>query len=349
MRNAFRITLSYAAMDTQKVMRDKVTQRDNSDPHWRMAERTVAILEKFLTPGAVVTHNEELPELATGTMRQCDVVVRSGRPPRQTLTIVEVQDRSRKVELGTYEGWCLKRRKLGVQHLICVSASGFPESVQKDASLRGDTVRLITLTEPEEFPHFFQARHIRLEMLVTADRDVNLVFDKALPTGGVNYRCDAKVFEVEESSKLRSITEIIDRACLAGQALDFQTLQVSEARQQRSCRLSFEQAPWRVWCPQGELRIPIVEALVTEIVERHSYQIPLRMMAYEQIGYRETLAWILMATGTHEEHELSIRIPLARNKDGQTRIGQIEISNLPRHTWLSQSTELAVLREVPKD
>lgn len=96
------------------------------EPRWRLIERAVALLEKTLTPDALIEHNKQLPETASGNLRQCDVVIRYGKPPRSTLTIVEVQDRNKKLEIGTYDGWCQKREKLGAQHLICVSAHAFP-------------------------------------------------------------------------------------------------------------------------------------------------------------------------------------------------------------------------------
>src|SRR5678816_806111 len=60
--------------------------RPQSEPHWRTIERTIAVLEKMLQPGARVSHNVFLTELVTGTRRQCDVVIRSGNSPRETIT-----------------------------------------------------------------------------------------------------------------------------------------------------------------------------------------------------------------------------------------------------------------------
>ena len=62
---------------------------------WKETEQMVAQLERMLTPSAKVQHNVNLPVIGskTGRKRQCDVVITYSKPPRETITIVEVQDR----------------------------------------------------------------------------------------------------------------------------------------------------------------------------------------------------------------------------------------------------------------
>jgi len=63
---------------------------------WKNLEHIVQLIEKSISPEAVVEHNQFLPVIGspTGAKRQCDVVIRSGQKPRETITIVEVQDRN---------------------------------------------------------------------------------------------------------------------------------------------------------------------------------------------------------------------------------------------------------------
>jgi hypothetical protein len=62
---------------------------EQDEPKWKLVERVVALIEKSLTPDAQVQHNISLPDITTRHPRQCDVVIRYGKPPRQTLSIVQ--------------------------------------------------------------------------------------------------------------------------------------------------------------------------------------------------------------------------------------------------------------------
>lgn len=111
-------------------------------------EKLVQLIEQSIAPEAVVERNVRLPILgsASGAMAQCDIVIRNGKPPRQTVTIVEVQDREKPVDINTFRGWQQKLQDVGAQHLYCVSRQPFSESIKEKAVLSGNTVKLITLT-----------------------------------------------------------------------------------------------------------------------------------------------------------------------------------------------------------
>ncbi len=112
-------------------------------------ERLVQVIEQSLAPGSIVERNVKLPILASGSgaTAQCDVVIRSGTPARQTITIVEVQDRQVPVDINEFRGWQQKLDDVGAQHLYCVSRKPFPQSIKEKAALSGNTIKLITLTE----------------------------------------------------------------------------------------------------------------------------------------------------------------------------------------------------------
>lgn len=87
-----------------------------------------------------------LPVLGQNRSRQCDVVLRIGREPRQQLFIVEVQQRGVKPDINTFGGWLRKMEEVGANGLICVSEAGFPRSIIEDVALRvGPKVKLMTL------------------------------------------------------------------------------------------------------------------------------------------------------------------------------------------------------------
>lgn len=112
-------------------------------------ERLVHLIEQSISHGSTVEHDVELPVIGSqsGRTRQCDVVIRSGQEPRETITIVEVQDRASRPDINTFGGWLEKLEEVGAQHLICVSRHDFPSSIKEKAVGLGNTVRLITLKE----------------------------------------------------------------------------------------------------------------------------------------------------------------------------------------------------------
>lgn len=119
-------------------------------PRWKSAEELVAAIEKSLAPDAVVEHNVFLPVMGQDRSRQCDVVLRVGKPPREQLFIVEVQQRGAKPDINTFGGWLRKMDEVGANGLICVSEVGFPQSIIDDVALRvGPKVKLMTLDRDE--------------------------------------------------------------------------------------------------------------------------------------------------------------------------------------------------------
>jgi hypothetical protein len=129
-------------------MAKRPKKKPKTEPKWKMVERVAALMESLFNPGATVEHDIFLPDLESpGHRRQCDVVVTAGPEHRRTRTIVEAQRRGKKVEIGHFDAWVAKMRAVGAQHLICVSAAGYPESVIAKAARMGPTVRLITLRE----------------------------------------------------------------------------------------------------------------------------------------------------------------------------------------------------------
>ncbi len=118
---------------------------------WKFTEYLVQLIEKSIDPDSTVEHNAFLPDLTStnGTTRQCDIIIRKGTPPRETITLVEVQDRIEKVELNQFQGWVSKMKDVGAQHLICVSRAGFPDSIKEKAKQSGNTIRLVTITKTD--------------------------------------------------------------------------------------------------------------------------------------------------------------------------------------------------------
>lgn len=127
------------------IIADMVLPRSEN---WRDLERIASVIEGALQDNAKVSLNRRLPELQTGSLRECDVTIESGTEQRPFLSIVEVQDRSRPVNIGTFEGWLSKRDALGAHQLICVSRHAYPDSVFQKARVDG-RVRLVSFSSLE--------------------------------------------------------------------------------------------------------------------------------------------------------------------------------------------------------
>ena len=123
---------------------------EKNEKKWKLVEYVVYLLEKAISPNARVEHNVMLSDLTEASeKRQCDIVIRTGNPPRETITIVEVQDRTKTFDIITFDGMYEKMRKVGAQHLICVSRQNFPKSIRNEAKRKGPTVRLVLLNDIE--------------------------------------------------------------------------------------------------------------------------------------------------------------------------------------------------------
>lgn len=307
--------------------------------HWRLVEKAIVVLERMLSPDSVIEHDIRLPELATGTLRQCDVTIRTGRPPRQTLTIVEVQDRNRDVDIGTYEGWCSKREKLGAQHLICVSVSGFPSSVRQDAALRGDTVRLMTLLDGQP-PQFLKAPNFLLNMQVLHKREAVTAWDDRIPAEAQDQRCESRIFRADGETGLLSLMEIADRELRADQVRDFSVQHQLPNIQIRRYRLDFSATEHKIWLDTAFGPQQLQGVFVEDRVENVHQTLPIHFLAYEQIDYRDPLAWLVLGTGKYDGHEFTVKIAFARDANGRIAISRSEMTAIPGLKFVSNGLEL---------
>ena len=185
---------------------------------WQVVEEVAGLLEKSLTPFAEVRRNVKLPVIGKTRRRQCDVVITYGSPPRQSVTIVEVQKRARKPDINTFHGWCRKMQEVGAQHLICVSMRGYPNSIIDEVATRhGPTVRLLTLNELRnpEMPGFAFTSPFLLH------RQPHFTFEKIGPDvkledspaeRSVEFSSSDKVFTLDDSAEFQSIVDVISLA-----------------------------------------------------------------------------------------------------------------------------------------
>lgn len=174
-------------------MRWDVLFMSKKRPAWKAAEELVAAIEKSLAPEARVEHDVQLPVLGQDRFRQCDVVIRMGRLPREQIFIVEVQKRKEKPDINTFGGWLRKMEEVGASGLICVSEAGYPDSIIQDVARRvGPKVRLVTLDpmtgRPQGMPIHLVPEIIRSTYKI---RNVDVAGVKVYRVPGEEARDDA--------------------------------------------------------------------------------------------------------------------------------------------------------------
>jgi hypothetical protein len=133
-------------------------------------EKLVQLIEQSIEPDSIGERNVRLPILTspTASTAQRDIVICKGRPPRQTITIVEVQDRQKPVDMNEFRGWLSKLKDVGAQHLYCVSGKSFSKSINSHDKLFPSNRH--NLRWSKDFEHL---KAIFLETLVRLSRHKN--------------------------------------------------------------------------------------------------------------------------------------------------------------------------------
>lgn len=285
--------------------------------NWKFTEYLVQLIEKSIDPDSTVEHNVFLPDLtsSTGTTRQCDIIIRKGVPSRETITLVEVQDRDSKVDLNTFQGWVTKMRDVGAQHLICVSRAGFPESIKEKAKQSGKTIQLVTLSKAdfERIP----LNIFGLEINYTDSKFTILSIPKIRFPHGMSYyalprlNSDDKVFKTHESETLVSIDDLIKKHIL-------------ENGLNKDCRksVSFPQKPNKLFIHVQDkfLKISFTCIFKLEITKYQNKEV--QIYGYEQ-NEDDTLAWILEGELRVGEKSVAVKIPAIPQKDGTFNVRYI--------------------------
>lgn len=160
--------------------RDK-NRVSNSTSEWKAFERLVGTIEKRLAPiGAVVILDDQVAELATGTLRQVDATIRAKVGSAELLVAIETRFRSRAGAIGWIDELDGKRRAIGAAKMIAVSDKGFSAAARRAAELRDIELRVLSEILPEvidrwitgpSFLHGFKTvEHFRCEIeLVNGD------------------------------------------------------------------------------------------------------------------------------------------------------------------------------------
>lgn len=292
-------------------------------------ERVVQLIHASIEADSIVKQDVRLPVIKghnkNKRWRQCDVVITSGPPYRRTITIFEVQDRNKKVEINDFKGWLGKLDDVGAQHLVCVSRFEFPESIKDEASELGGKVKLITIkdAEPDELPLSFFKSHVTYnDFDITKisgfkiefsedEAKINGIFEAAkniLGARQVKYFND-KIFSLDKKS-LKSLFVICQDS-------------ISDLDKYESglSRLVFDRTlEPKLYLHVNDKALPIGLRLDFNWKNKNHHY-PISILKYEPLDDR-SLAWIFEFKAKLKDNPISLKMPLIK-KDNHYEISGI--------------------------
>lgn len=119
------------------------------DPKWKKFEKLVAKIQEYLSPGAVVTHNDKIKG-KSGRLRQVDVSIKQKIGQFKILIVMQCKDQKDPIDVNDVESFIGKIKDIEANRGAIVSASGFTSTAiarGKDAGL--NLYRLVDVANHE--------------------------------------------------------------------------------------------------------------------------------------------------------------------------------------------------------
>lgn len=115
---------------------------EGQDPEWREFERLVARIEADADPGNVtVTSPDRIRCKITGQLREVDASIRTRIGSAEVLLTIECRRRTAIQDVTWIEQLAAKKKAIGADRTIAVSASGFTDNARKVAEQSGVSLR----------------------------------------------------------------------------------------------------------------------------------------------------------------------------------------------------------------
>lgn len=119
-----------------------------SKPRWKKFEELVAVVQKRLSPNAVVKHDDKIVGKKSGTPRQIDVSIRDIIGEFDILIVIECRDQKTPVGIPDIEQFATKVLDVGAHKGAIISASGYTSTAPEYAKAVGlNLYRLIDVGE----------------------------------------------------------------------------------------------------------------------------------------------------------------------------------------------------------
>lgn len=281
-------------------------------------ELLVHAIEKSLDSSAIVEHDVQMPVITSqiGATRQCDIVITQGIHPRQTISIVEVQDRNKKPSRNDFGGWIEKMKEVGAQHLICVSKIGFTKAQKEKAFLIGNAIRLIELKEFEdsEIPlnlnlHFahcvFKVSNLEFTNVRFSSINDNGEREKQEKVKKIQLKFEGdSPFATYDKVNYLSIAQLINT--------EFNTY---EENSSGNSSLTFPVQPNKLLFIPYEGDFLSLEFEVNFTWKHTVHNLPINTLSYEQSNFG-VLGWIAEFIYTGDNKTTSYKLPIEPNKEG---------------------------------
>ena len=287
---------------------------------WKETEEIVALIEKVISPSSRIETNVFLPDLnsTNGSTRQCDIVVKTGQSPRETISIIEVQNRTSKVDINTFDGWCQKMRDVGAQHLICVTKKGFPSSVEEKALRIGPTVRLLTLKQLASgvWPLSFLSNIVnnpRRELIAIESAEVHYTHERETDPEDLSLELDEKCirYNSHDLTPKELIMKFLDYLQESGEKF-------TEGNNSVDMKLPLKGDEMTILL--AGIHKKVISFSATFVVNIKNRVFELSCSEYKQIKHEGDLAW-LMETNVYKNDKLAkLKIILASDNNGSYRI-----------------------------
>lgn len=275
---------------------------------WLSKEKLVELIEKSISPNSIIEHNVKLPDLSSknNKKRQCDIVIKSGPKERETVTIVEVQSRISKFNLTFFQGLIQKMRDVGAQHLICVSTSGFTNTIIDKAKELGGTVRLVMLNKfnPDEIPvdlPKLSIQRIISSYIQTSEPEIDFTTDYEIGF----YLKDMK-FKINEENEELDINELNN----------FYITNVLKPSNNGFYKIKLPIEGIKLFLCHSEEKFIVNNYSLNVKIELEKHEIPVYAYSYEQID-SGSLAWVLESISTIENKTRIVRMALTKNENGE--------------------------------
>lgn len=277
------------------------------EKHWASIEKLVQLIEKSISPDSTVEHNVRLLDLTStnNSFRQCDIVIKSGTPQRQTITIVEVQDRTSQLNLNTFQGFVQKMYDVGAQHLICVSRKKFSNTIVEKARKSGGTIRLVTLSkfEPNNFPvelPKLSVIHNVIQLEVKEHPEISFKTESE-----VVIKLSDMIFEIPQLAKT------FDWISLANYFLSY----VIKPEKDGECTINLPNHLFdlNILHNQNSYKVDVFKWKIHFKITQH--EIPAHGYTYDQLD-NGAIAWMLECCSEAEGRKRFVRMPLIPNGNG---------------------------------
>ena len=123
-----------------------------ADPKWKKFEKLIHALHTQLAPtGAIVTYDDHIMGLESGTERQIDISIRVTISGYSILIIIECKDWADPIGVEEMDAFSTKLKDVGANKGVIVSATGFTQPAQTAARVRGIETRRYFDTEGGEW------------------------------------------------------------------------------------------------------------------------------------------------------------------------------------------------------